>query len=98
MAEPLQHLLRHPVHVGCPGGIAGEGQGVPAQGPYLLGHFVDSGGGQGADRHIGAGLGKGQGDAFANAAPASDDQYFLACNVKLGDAHPALPFYRCVPS
>jgi hypothetical protein len=45
MAEPLQHLLRYPVHVSRLSSVAGESQGVPAQGPHLLGHAVDASGG-----------------------------------------------------
>ena len=70
--------------------------GVPAQGAYLLGYLIDASGGQGAHRHIGAGLSKGQGDAFANATPPADDQYFLPCDIELGDTHRALPYFMTV--
>src|SRR5262249_27605279 len=82
----------HRVEVRRLGGVASEGQGVPAQGLHLLGHAVDAGGGQSADRHISAGFSKGQGDALANAASASYNQYFLSCDVERGDAHYALPW------
>src|SRR5262249_18942696 len=69
-----------------------RGKARRAEGRHSPGHVLDAGGSKSLDRHIRTGLGKGQGDALANAAPSSYYQHFLPGNVELGDTHPALPF------
>ena len=83
--------LHDGVGVGSCGRVPGQRKTLPAQGSNLFRNLVHACRGQPGYRHVRAGLGEGQRNAFANAPASSGQQYFLAGNVEYVQAHRSPP-------
>ena len=92
MAELGQHLLCQQVHVCGLGGVAVEGQALPAHRPDFLGYGVGPDGREASHCHVRASLTEGQRNALADASSRTYAQDLLPRNVENRKAHVSTPY------
>ena len=87
MAELPKDLDGQPVHIGALRRVTREGQPATPRQPDLFSDLARPNRGQPRDGHVRAGIGKGQGDALADASARPDTQHLLPLDVELRYAH-----------